>query len=128
MAKKGARVIITVRSKGKGEATLSRLTKDIGNTENLVSFLELDLGSLSSVKKFANEFVELNLPLHMLVLNAGIMKSPGSEFVGQEMRYGFSCELQLVSPHMYVILTLCNTHETIYYFSNIRWVRGTYRS
>jgi len=90
LAKKGARVIITVRSKEKGEATLSRLTKDIGNTENLVSFLELDLGSLSSVKKFANEFVALNLPLHMLVLNAGIMKSPGSEFVGQEMRYGFS--------------------------------------
>lgn len=90
LAKKGARVIITVRSKEKGEATLSRLTKDIGNTGNLVSFLELDLGSLSSVKKFANEFVALNLPLHMLVLNAGIMKSPGSEFVGQEMRYGFS--------------------------------------
>lgn len=56
----------------------------------MVSFLELDLGSLSSIKKFANEFVALNLPLHVLVLNAGIMKSPGSEFVGQEMRYGFS--------------------------------------
>jgi len=90
LAKKGSRVIITVRSKEKGEATLSRLAKDIGNIENLVSFLELDLGSLSSVKKFAKEFIALNLPLHILVLNAGIMKSPGADFIGQEMTYGFS--------------------------------------
>jgi len=95
LAKKGARVIVTVRSKEKGEDTVSRLLKDIGanveeSSDNKVSFLKLDLGSLSSVKQFVDEFMTLTLPLHMLVLNAGIMKSPGASFVGQEMTYGFS--------------------------------------
>jgi len=54
-----------------------------------ITLLQLDLSSLESVEKFSNEFLALDKPLHVLVLNAGVMKSPGAEFMGQEMQYGF---------------------------------------
>ena len=38
--------------------------------------MELDLGSLGSVQKFVNEFKKKELPLHILVNNAGIMFPP----------------------------------------------------
>jgi NAD(P)-dependent dehydrogenase (short-subunit alcohol dehydrogenase family) len=54
-----------------------------------LTFLRLDLSSLDSVSEFAKEFNALDIPLNILVLNAGIMKSPGADFVGQNMTYGF---------------------------------------
>ncbi|CAA6655574.1 unnamed protein product [Spirodela intermedia] len=41
-----------------------------------VDVLELDLSSFASVRKFASEFLLLNLPLNILINNAGIMASP----------------------------------------------------
>ena len=41
-----------------------------------VTCMELDLSSLASVKRFAEEFLALNKPLHILVNNAGIMATP----------------------------------------------------
>ena len=99
LARKGARVIITVRSKEKGEATLLRLANELGNAD-LISYLELDLGSLPSVAKFAKEYKVLNLPIHMLILNAGIMKSPGAAFIGQELRYGYSLTSDGLEEHI----------------------------
>lgn len=52
-----------------------------------LTFLRLDLSSLDSVSEFAKEFKALDIPLNILVLNAGIMKSPGADFVGQNMTY-----------------------------------------
>lgn len=100
LARKGARVVITVRSKEKGEATLARLTNEIGDASHLVSYLLLDLGSLSSVTKFANEFKALDVPLHTLFLNAGIMKSPGAAFIGQELRYGYALTSDGLEEHI----------------------------
>ena len=48
----------------------------------------MDLASLESIAKFAADFKALNIPLHILVLNAGIMKSPGATFIGQDERLG----------------------------------------
>jgi retinol dehydrogenase 12 len=47
------------------------------------------LSSLAAVEESAKEFLTWNLPLHMLILNAGVMKSPGAEFIGKPMKYGF---------------------------------------
>jgi len=38
--------------------------------------LPLDLGDSKSIEKFASEFLQLNLPLHLLVNNAGVMATP----------------------------------------------------
>ena len=51
--------------------------------------MELDLGSLDSVKKFVNEFKKKGLPLHILVNNAGIMFPPyGTTEDGFERQFG----------------------------------------
>ena len=51
--------------------------------------MELDLGSLGSVQKFVNEFKKKELPLHILVNNAGIMFPPyGTTEDGFERQFG----------------------------------------
>ena len=41
-------------------------------TELNVQFMKLDLASLESTKNFIESFKQKNLPLHMLICNAGI--------------------------------------------------------
>ena len=43
--------------------------------ENL-EFLKLELDSLQSVREFAQNFLAKNIPLHVLICNAGIMATP----------------------------------------------------
>ena len=38
-----------------------------------MEFLHLDLGSLRSIYTFAEEFISRNIPLHVLVCNAGVL-------------------------------------------------------
>ena len=42
------------------------------NKELHVEFMKLDLGSLESTKTFTENFKQKNLPLHILICNAGI--------------------------------------------------------
>ena len=92
MALKGATVIIGARSHSKGQAAVERINQKVdvvSGGNGGAQFLPLDLSSLASVHSFAEEFLKLDLPLHTLVLNAGVMKSPGAAFIGQDMTYGF---------------------------------------
>ena len=91
MALHGATVIVGARSPSKGQAAVDSIKEQVNSTSGdaTVQFLPLDLSSLASVQSFAQEFLKLDLPLHTLVLNAGVMKSPGAAFVGQNMTYGF---------------------------------------
>jgi len=65
-----------------------------------ITFMQLDLASLESIEKFVKNFLSIRQPLHMLVLNAGIMKSPGSLAVGQEMTYGYETTLDGFERHI----------------------------
>jgi len=104
LAKKGAHVIAAARSETKGKAAIAKMEQDITSSSKgagdaiassgsairgKLTFLPLDLSSLNSVNKFVDEFKALNLPLNILVLNAGVMKSPGSDFIGRNLTYGF---------------------------------------
>jgi NAD(P)-dependent dehydrogenase (short-subunit alcohol dehydrogenase family) len=75
MARKGATVIVAARSKEKGEDAVQRIRAEIGNTPgaSLVEFMQLDLSSLAQVKSFADDFNSREIPLNMLILNAGVM-------------------------------------------------------
>ena len=46
-----------------------------------VEFIKLDLSSFKSVKEFTVAFKEKNIPLHILINNAGIFNAPFSELV-----------------------------------------------
>lgn len=96
LARHGATVIVAARSAAKGEAAVAKIRQEIAATtttttstiEN-VRFMPLDLSSLESVRSFAHQFLKTKLPLHKLILNAGIMKSPGAMFIGKETTYGY---------------------------------------
>lgn len=96
LARNNAHVIVAARNPTKGKDAVSKIIQEVSQSgapadelEDRVQFLSLDLSSLASVKAFATSFLKLNLPIDMLVLNAGVMKSPGAEFVGKNLTYGF---------------------------------------
>jgi NAD(P)-dependent dehydrogenase (short-subunit alcohol dehydrogenase family) len=69
LAKRGAHVIMAVRNTKAGEETkLKFLEEDPSAT---LDVMQLDLGSLASVRKFAGDFRAQNLPLNILINNAG---------------------------------------------------------
>jgi NAD(P)-dependent dehydrogenase (short-subunit alcohol dehydrogenase family) len=89
LARKGAEVVVCARSKAKGEAAVAAIKKSIARPDANVYFMQLDLASLVSVEEFSKDFLALDKPIDILLLNAGIMKSPGEAFVGKKMSYGF---------------------------------------
>ncbi|KAJ3104093.1 hypothetical protein HDU97_009542 [Phlyctochytrium planicorne] len=73
MAKKGAHVIMAVRSVKKAEEVLEEAKKKNPQDKLNVTIMEVDLSSLASVRNFAEAFTKLKLPLHILMNNAGVM-------------------------------------------------------
>ena len=57
------------------------MKQEVGEGKELkVEYLLVDLASFSTVKDFVKTFKEKNLPLHILVNNAGISCVPYSKF------------------------------------------------
>ena len=70
----GAHVIMACRSAEKARPAVEEAIKVSGNQN--VEFLPLDLSSLKSVAAFVEAFKAKNLPLHLLLNNAGVMACP----------------------------------------------------
>lgn len=70
-ASRGAQVIIGCRSKERGEGAVARIKELVPNAT--VEFCELDLASFTSIQRFAAAFIARNIPLKVLVNNAGVM-------------------------------------------------------
>lgn len=83
----GAHVIIGGRDEQEGLAAVARIREE--HREAKVEFQTLDLGSVQSVRRFVQRFKERNLPLNILVNNAGIMLVPeGRTEDGFELHFG----------------------------------------
>ncbi|XP_070988017.1 dehydrogenase/reductase SDR family member 13-like isoform X1 [Oncorhynchus clarkii lewisi] len=85
LAKRGARVILACRSKQKAEAAVYDIRRESGSNE--VVFMHLDLGSLKSVRSFAETFLKTELRLDLLINNAGML-GPGYTEDGFGMVFG----------------------------------------
>lgn len=76
LALMGARTIIACRSEEKATAAIDRLKQEASaefpDRQVAVEFMPLDLGSFQSTREFTAAFKERNLPLHILVNNAGV--------------------------------------------------------
>lgn len=70
LALRGAHVILAVRNLSAGNDVKAAITKEILAAK--VDVMELDLSSMASVRKFASDFISLNLPLNILINNAGV--------------------------------------------------------
>ncbi len=75
LAKLGAHVFIACRSGRKAARAVNYIRLVSGNAN--IEFLPLDLASLDSVRTFVQLFEQRNLPLHILVNNAGIFNKTG---------------------------------------------------
>ncbi|KAM6946316.1 dehydrogenase/reductase SDR family member 13-like [Aplochiton taeniatus] len=85
LAKRGARVIMACRNKEKAEGAVYDIRRKSGNIE--VVFMQLDLGSLRSVRSFAETFLKTEPRLDLLINNAGMM-GPGHTEEGFGMAFG----------------------------------------
>ncbi|KAF0461269.1 NADP-binding protein [Gigaspora margarita] len=74
LVRKNAHVFVASRNKDRGEPAVELIKKE--TKKDAVEFLQLDLKSLNSVKRAAETFLARNLPLHILVNNAGIGGTP----------------------------------------------------
>lgn len=87
LAAKNATVIIAVRNLEKGQLALGKIKS--GQSDADVTVMELDLASLDSVRKFAEEFKKSYSQLDLLINNAGVMMPPYSKTAdGFELQFG----------------------------------------
>ncbi|MEU6661106.1 oxidoreductase [Streptomyces sp. NPDC046821] len=86
LARKGAHVVLACRSEARGTAAVDRLRAEVPGAQ--AEFAELDLGDLSSVRKFAGAYGSGG-KLDLLINNAGVMALPeGRTADGFETQFG----------------------------------------
>jgi NAD(P)-dependent dehydrogenase (short-subunit alcohol dehydrogenase family) len=84
LARAGARVILACRNTAKGDDAVAQIQLDVAGAE--VEVAELDLGSLDSVRAFADAIDE---EVDLLINNAGVMAPPRRETAdGFELQFG----------------------------------------
>ncbi|KAL8141562.1 hypothetical protein V2J09_014594 [Rumex salicifolius] len=69
LAKRGARLVLPARSFKAAEEARARILAEFPAAQVIV--MALDLSSLASVRKFVREFESMDLPLNLLINNAG---------------------------------------------------------
>ncbi|KAG8377278.1 hypothetical protein BUALT_Bualt08G0012700 [Buddleja alternifolia] len=73
LASRGATVFMVCRNKERGEAAASEIQSATGN-KNV--FLEVcDISSIGDIKSFASRFSSKDVPVHVLVNNAGVLEN-----------------------------------------------------
>ncbi|XP_032736140.1 dehydrogenase/reductase SDR family member on chromosome X [Lontra canadensis] len=74
LARLGMRVIIAGNNAGKAQEAVRQIQEETLNDK--VEFLYCDLASLKSIRQFVQMFKKKEIPLHVLVNNAGVMMVP----------------------------------------------------
>jgi NAD(P)-dependent dehydrogenase (short-subunit alcohol dehydrogenase family) len=74
MSAKGATVVMACRNPDKANKALQSIKND--NAESKLDFIQLDLGSLASIKRFSEEFKQKYPSLDILINNAGMCQTP----------------------------------------------------
>ena len=75
LARSGWQVVIASRDRAASADAAARIARESGNGN--VSEMGLDLGSIESVRRFAQKIEAANLPLRALVCNAGLQITSG---------------------------------------------------
>jgi Dehydrogenases with different specificities (related to short-chain alcohol dehydrogenases) len=86
LAKQGNHVFIACRSEQKAKQAIDYIITQ--TNQGKVEFLPIDLASLESVRSGVNLFLERQLPLNILINNAGIFNQSGTTKEGFELIWG----------------------------------------
>lgn len=78
LAKRGAQVVLAARSAKKLEVAKKEIEASFDNSllKPPITCLECDLDDLQSVRRCAQQFLAMKLPLDVLICNAGVMALP----------------------------------------------------
>ena len=88
-ARKGSRTILACRDMEKAQAALDQLQAEIPHAQ--AEIMQIDLASLNSIHRFADQFKANYNRLDVLVNNAGIMMAPyGTTADGFERQFGIN--------------------------------------
>jgi NAD(P)-dependent dehydrogenase (short-subunit alcohol dehydrogenase family) len=87
LALQGYHVFLACRDAQKTQAVLAEIAASSNNTAQ-AEFLPLDLADLDSVRACAAQFLARNLPLHILINNAGLAGFKGLTKSGFEKTFG----------------------------------------
>ncbi|MEH7329919.1 short-chain dehydrogenase [Priestia megaterium] len=135
LAARGAEIILAVRNEAKGKEAKKRIKADNGNAK--VTIMSLDLSDLSSIRHFANQFLQQYSSLDLLINNAGVMVPPHSKTKdGFELQFGCNhlghfaltgllLPLLMATPHSRVVTVssiAANSGEI--YFDNLDGEKG----
>lgn len=86
LARAGAHVILACRSKAKTDVVIDEIKRE--TTTANVEYVELDLGDLASVRACAEALITRNIPIHVLINNAGLAGKRGLTKDGFELTWG----------------------------------------
>ena len=98
LARAGGHVILACRSEAKAMPVAEEIKAETGNDK--VEFHPLDLNSLAKVKESATSWLERDLPLHILVNNAGLAGHRGQTEDGFELQFG----VNHMGPFLFTLL------------------------
>ena len=82
----GTHVFIACRNAASGQAAVDAIRAAVAGAQ--IELLPLDLGDLQSVRACARAFLQRDLPLHLLINNAGLAGAKGKTASGFEMAFG----------------------------------------
>jgi len=88
LAKRGARVIVGVRSVDKVQSLIDEARSATGR--DAIHALPIDLGDFASIRAFAANVLAKDEPLHLLINNAGIAGARGVTKSGFELTFGIN--------------------------------------
>lgn len=137
LAKRGARVIMACRDLDKANSAAKEVQKESGNGEIFVK--KLDLASIDSIKAFAEEILNSEAKLDILINNAGIMRCPHWKTKdGFEMQFGVNHLGHFLLTNLLIDLlkksapcrvvnvsSLAHKRGQIN-FNDLNWEKGTY--
>ena len=86
LARRGARVFLAARSETKTRAVVEEIARATPSAKP--EFLSLDLGDFASVRRCADDFLRRDVPLGLLINNAGVGGHRGLTPSGFELTFG----------------------------------------
>jgi len=87
LALNGYFVFLACRSAERGQAVADEIAA-LSHNSAKVEVLPLDLGDFTSIRRCAESFLKRELPLHLLIANAGLAGNKGRTASGFEMTFG----------------------------------------
>jgi len=118
---KGAGVVLASRSEDKGEQARLEILKEFPGGK--ITVMQLDLGDLESVRRFAAEFKNKHRKLDVLLNNAGIMMTPyfktkdgfegqlGTNHLGHFALTGLLMDMLLKTPGSRIVNVSSGAHK-----------------